>query len=470
MRSLTKDDVGASAGSTSARHSALFGKFWLRKPLDCIGAFSVERMKSLADLPAEECFIAALLRQDRQSALSALSGASKADFAGRLIATGVTEKIAPLVYDRILDLELNEPVGDYSLNGAESLLDQLKADSRLAYQRHLAYERLFTQLIDLLGELGNQAVWIKGPVVARTLYAHPYLRSSTDFDVLVMPDAVGSVLGRLEDDGFFPLWNHPGECSQFGIGPVGSLEALSISPSKEFQRFLNVSLLKDGWPLVELKCDPWDKGLRTQDLKGLFERCETIEWTGRKLLTPSVVDHLLLELTHFHKHSFAGWHWLYDIHILITKLSENPESWQELVGLCKQEEELSVSAWAGLEMAFDRLSSPVPPAVLDELAPRNCGILVSSFTLTTNTCYLWNATSLPMLLLNALFLGDRRRKLGVLKECICPDEKFLRNYYCGGRTLSWVASLLCRLLHLLVLLFPGGLTRRIFGPHVWRPH
>ncbi len=380
------------------------------------------------------------------------------------------EKVSPLIYDCIFDLELNEQLAEFKLSDAESLLERLKVDSRLAHQRHLAFDELFTQLIDLFGALRNQAVWIKGPVVARTLYAQPYLRSSTDFDVLLMPEAAEAAIGKLEESGFVPLWNHPGECSQFGIGPVGSLEALSISPSKEFQQFFNIAFIKDGWPLVELKCDPWDKGLRAQDLKGFFERCQTFEWRRRQLLMPCVVDHLLLELTHFHKHSFVGWHWLYDIHLLVSKLSEQPQSWQELVRLCKQEDELAVSAWAGLEIAFDRLGSAVPSEVLDELAPRDCNILVSCFTLTTNTAFVWNTTSLPMLLLNACFLGDRRRKLKVLRECLLPSGEFMSNYYCGGKPLSWLAYFTCLLLHWLVLLCPGGLTRRIVGPLIWRSH
>jgi hypothetical protein len=66
MRSLTNGDAGAT-GIRAARSSALFNRFWLRKPLDCLGNLSVERIKPLADLPSEERFVAALLGKDRQA-------------------------------------------------------------------------------------------------------------------------------------------------------------------------------------------------------------------------------------------------------------------------------------------------------------------------------------------------------------------------------------------------------------------
>ncbi|HEY9791906.1 MAG TPA: nucleotidyltransferase family protein [Candidatus Obscuribacterales bacterium] len=427
-------------------------------------SLKLERIGPLWQESAGERLVAALLRGDRDSARAELSALRTVEL---VKACGQhAGQIVNLIYDRIWQLGLAEQLAEHSASSDTSLFEMLRASTTAASLRSTRYNDIFLRLLDVLEDSKDAVVWIKGPVLARTLYKKPEFRISVDFDFIVKPECAQQILNRLESEHFQPLWDACGHSHPFGTGPVGSLHNISLTPSREYEPFHDITLRRDGWPLVEIKSDPWNRGLKANELDRFFGECEPVLWEGRTFFAPSVVDHLIIQLVHFHKHGFHGWHWLYDIHLLIGKISECPRLWTDFVRRCRAEG-TDISAWAGLEIARDRLASLVPTEVLDELAPSS-SMFSNVFTFTVSPEFLWNAESLPMLLLNAVFLGDQRRKVRVLLECLAPSRQFLSDYYCGGaaKLNCWRAMFLL-LVHWLVLTLPSGLVRLTFGRFLW---
>lgn len=340
-------------------------------------------------------------------------------------------------------------------------MQSVSEQARLSAQSSLAMNEHFHQMCQLTGK---QVIWIKGQALARCLYEQNQFRISRDLDLLVPPGNEESVLNALVRAGFEPLWQTPGYSPRYGLGPTGSFALLRLNPSKEFVPTINLSLRKQGWPLIELKFDPLDNGLRTRQWQKFLSSWQTVSWQGEQFLVPAHKDHLLLALTHFHKHGFTGWHWLYDIHLLCQQLTLS--DWQDLVESC-QIEGVTHGAWAGLTMSRDRLKSPVPDSVLAALEPKAPYLVIRYLCFTTPVEFLWYTMALPVLLMNALFCGDRARKLKTLAETALPSRSFLCRYYLQRDHLNSLAIPFILLAHWLVLLLPGSIARRTLGYLFW---
>lgn len=420
------------------------------------------RLKSLEHQPMSERFIAALLRNDGEAAGKILQEPISSNFRQQITESGPARQLIALIHQRVCDLGLAECLDDHAGGG---LVDGLRAQAAAAMLRFPVYDALFVKMVDSFRNWNQDVVWLKGTGLSRSLYKQPHFRISVDFDLL-LPSNFEQTLSRLQAEGFSVVWDELGHSYQLGVGPVGSLKDLMLAPSSEFEPFHDLTLWREGWPFVELKSDPWNRGLKAKERERFFADCQAVMWQGRHFLAPDVVDHLILQLVHYHKHGFWGWHWLYDIHLLVDKISETPELWAEFVRRCRLEQ-ADISAWAGLELARDRLSSSVPAEVLAQLAPEQRNTIAKGVTFTVNPEFVWNLESLPVLLLNAAFLGDRQRKLRVLSQCLFPDKQFLSDYYAAGRKLRWWQFPFILIIHWLVLLLPAGAVRLTFGQWFW---
>lgn len=422
------------------------------------------RLRPLNSSPADDRLISSLLSCDRQAALSILATPEFAQSVDSLQQKITSQNLVALIYERLWNMELIEEVERFTLANQKNLAAFIRQEALLSASAYNALDVRFRQIADWLAD---DVVWIKGPALSRTLYERPHYRHSRDFDLIVRPGRATSVIAKLVSKGFTPVWEEAGTSPQFGVGPVGSIDELSILPSSQYCSYSNLSLVRDNWPYVELKSDPLDTGLKMKELSRFFLECQKVKWSEQEFCIPSPTDHLLLELTHLHKHGFEGWHWLYDVHLLVSKIAQQPNSWTEFERRCHHEG-ISTSAWAGLTIAADRLATPVPPATIDRLAPTQPAWAVNHFMFETTTEFLWNTATLPSLIANAFLLGDRQRKLTVLRETIFPKVSFLSNYYCSGSKLSCWQVPFVWLLHLLVVMLPGGLIRRTFGKHLWK--
>ena len=438
------------------------GNFWILRRM---GGFSAEltRVEKIEHASLGDQLTAALLRRDQNRCLDLLKfGTGRPDEIAEVCRHA---NIAALLFERCCELKLENAMDEIMLADGMSLLSALKREAAVAISRFQRLDLVFTDLCDKLKQFGPDVLWLKGPVLARSVYEQPHFRLSEDFDIFVNWPARHAVIQHLETLGFHQLVEDAGHCHQFGIGPTNSIDDLSIAPGEEFEHCHNLTMLQAGSVMIELKFDPLEQGLRMLELDRFDSSCQRLSWNGMDFYAPDVIDHLLLELTHFHKHFFTGWQWLYDIHLLIAEIPKAPGGWGEFVRRCKAEK-VNASAWAGLELSVDWLDSAVPASVLQELAPDPS--LCRAFTFLAGSEFLWNTTSLPELLFDALFVGDRSRKLSALRDCILPSQRFLSAYYCRGGKVTWITYPAIWLVHMLVLILPGGIVRRTFGPWIWR--
>jgi hypothetical protein len=440
------------------------GNYLVRTHFGARGRFAV--IQPIASAPPDERLMAAILRNDGTAARQALGQINDPVLVDRLFMRGAAGNLVAMVYERVRELDLEPRLAPLLLSNGQPLLPSLRQQAMAAPAVAARLDRMLAQLHDWLSELAGNVVWLKGCVLARTLYPRAHLRLSLDIDLLVRPGAEVPVAERLIGSGFEPIWDNPGACHQTGVGPVGTIESLSIVPWTEFEFCHNLCLTRSGWPLIEFKCDPLERGLRMKELGRFFDDCRQLAWQDRTYTVPEIVDHLLLELTHLHKHGFSGWAWLYDIHLLCREVSRTPGAWAELLHRV-QLEGVEASAWAALDLVRDRLGTPIPPVILEELEPRATGLLPRCLTFTTNPEFLWNSASLPQLWLSTCFLGDSARKRAALGRCLLPPGDFLSRYYLNGRPLSWWMYPVVLAVHWLVLALPGGLIRRTFGRLIW---
>jgi hypothetical protein len=417
-------------------------------------------------LGPEQRLIAALLRQDAGAAEQMIQDCLEHQ---DTITVFCADNVARLVYQRLGQLGLLPAIESLMLADGTHVVEQLQQDMIRQVLACRKLEQLFLELLDTLREFTDGLVWLKGTSLARTLYEDSQDRGSVDFDIAVERTIAQDVLECLTKQGFSPVWNHPGYCHQFGVGPVNSLDDLFLVPHNECEGCHNLTLRKKNWPELELKFNPMDTGLVMKDFDQFFARAERVSWKGRTFLAPHPIDHLMIELVHFHKHWMCGWGWLYDIHLLAKRLSIMPGAWDEFVNRCL-EEGINSSAWQGLSLADNLLSTGTPAHVLTLLKPAYAKLWDYELFLHIRTEFVWNCNSLPMLILNSLFMGDYKRKLHVLLGCFIPKDLFLSQYYARGHRITWLNRWIFLTLHWFVLILPSGVIRHTIGPLVWGVH
>ena len=459
--------MSVSKKVSSKRPLSFVGHYWVRTGHGF--NFRLVRLPPRQKLPVCDQLILAILRGDADECQRICTSIPAAAWVAELSGFVGADQLAVLIYERIYELGLTASLQHLCTPNGTPLLSHLRqavADNAQKYERH---DALFLELLVLLSPFEQGVVFIKGTVLSRTLHKQPHHRLSVDFDIVVREEAAQKVISLLSEAGFEPIFDDPGHCHQLGIGPVGSLEALTIRPACELEPWHNLCLLKRDWPYVELKSSPLESGLKMIEADRFWSECEQLSWQNHTYFAPGIVDHLMLEVAHLRKHSFAGWPWLYDVHLLVEQLNQTPLLWSEFVRRCRLEG-VATSAWAALDIVRDRLETPVPAEVMHELQPRS-NLMDRLFTFSIESAFLWNLISLPALFLNAAFAGDGARKSAVLKRCLLPDSDFLSRYYCRSHKIRWWQYPAILLLHWFVLIFPASIIRRTIGRFLWAsPH
>ncbi len=184
---------------------------------------------------------------------------------------------------------------------------------------------------------------LKGPGLARTVYAAPALRPYDDVDLTVHgadPDRVAAVLGRA------------------GFSEIPRSRD-SATTSRDF-------VANTTRTLVEIHGDVLEMGLPS--------RCEAERWrratgipglAGTEMLAPE--DQLVHLSFHAHKHGFNRLIWLKDIDQVVRHAGARLD-W-DLVQSVSRHEELRSSVWLALDLAEAMLGTPVPSGVMRSLGP-----------------------------------------------------------------------------------------------------
>jgi len=455
-----QDALVAGGGATDggikrSGNRASFERIWLREH-----GLSIQfsRVRRLNQLSGAEQLLAALLREDREECARILSDYGddiSADFASLV----ELECMASIVLQRLIDLDIGKALS------AASVQKALAKISRLAVKqvsRQLAFDRYFEKLLHLLSDLNEDVLWIKGAYLCRALYERPEFRQCGDFDIMTRLDRVELIVERLQL-AKFKLLTEPAFCNQVGVGPSARPSDLFLSPNPGWAPTSVLALQSTQHPFcVDIKVAPMDRGVQAADLEHFFLQAEQPNYLGLKYRAPCLEDHLLIMLHNYEKDRFRTWRTLMDIHLIAQKL--DTQAWQHFVRRCEVEA-ISCGAWLGLSIAVDRLKTTVPAAVLESLEPKQSAR--AFFYFIVSSCFVWNTTSLPMLVVNALVSQDRAKKLRLLRGAFLPSREFLNTYYAQPGSRSF-AQLFQLALHWLVLILPGGAARRILRNKIWR--
>lgn len=425
------------------------------------------QLKPLSELSASERLLAAFLANDYQSVETVLLQESLPTVIPELMLIVQTEGLGALILDRIVEWQVADLLDPQLLESEQirTFISVISKFSRTQTGSQMNLEGRFASLLELIGEEQlEHMLWTKGIHLSRTIYGRPELRPVGDIDVIVHPAAMNSFLRTLEKAGFRPF-EGPEFCNQTGVGPTSQSDDSFLTPVPELIPASALSLGRPDYPMIDVKIGPLDRGVQVVELDRFFASAENGSCRGFRYRAPAKSDHLMIMLRNLDKDRFVNWKTLLDVHLLAQRLSS--ADWRNFVAACMTES-IGHSAWLGLSVAADRLKTNIPDFVLDQLSPSASGFAGRYLSFTISPAFVWNTTSLPMLLLNANVSDDRQRKLKLLRKAMFPPTEFLKRYYAknaGELTAAGYAKLI--LLHWLVLLLPGGVVRRTFGRLVW---
>lgn len=474
---------------TALLHIENFGpdlsKFWVRS----LG-FSKEftRIKTLEQLSAAERLFAALLRSDGAEAQAILAGKDGLKVVCEKLADLVRmESLACIVYERLVKLGLLQEFQRSNEPSVAEALASIRRMSMVNASNHYQLDQKFSRVLNVTSEFRDHALWVKGAHLSRTVYEPAYFRHFGDLDVIVEPSRLEPFVESLRRAGF-ASFNAPAYCNQLGVGPVNRPSDVIKVPLPGWipTGAITMNRQSDGG-LVDIKVGPFERGVQAIEFDRIFADAEEGTCLGINYLGPSRPDHLVIMLCNFAKNRFKTWRTLLDIHMLVISLNQTPQSWQRFVSICKTES-VGTVAWVSLKIAADRLKTPIPDSVLSELAPEQ-SLLTTSFSFTIEPAFVWNSTSLPMMLLNASVSADRKRKFDLLRRSILPSAEFLSSYYGHGQsefcssahapitfpvapestpaTMRTIEYLRYLFMHWYVLVMPAGFVRRTFGQKWW---
>lgn len=429
------------------------------------------RLFSLPDrhhLSAPEAMTAALLSRST-SGLNELSGHDESTL--NLFLDLVSEnELTGYCLESIYLLKLEAKFKSLTINhhGTKTdLLTLITRQSGLEAIKFEKFEKKFAAFLELTAPLNHELVWLKGIVTSRTAYSNAEYRLSGDFDCYVNPKHFPQLLQILNANEFRVIAGDTGFCNQLGVGPVSSIVDLFLVPSEDLIPSAVCGMYRNRWPLLDIKVNPLDRGLKMVELDRFERNKVTVSWQRCIFTAPDLLDQLLIALTHFEKDRFAGWKQILDIKLLAEKVNQTPEFWGEFVRRARVEG-VGTACSAGLSLARERLNLAGVDSVIEDLTPADEKMSRRWLMFTVTPLFYWNTSSLPMLYANAKLADDSQRKLRVIQESLRPSKQFLSNYYLGGRPVTFFSYMYAMLLHWLVLWLPGGVVRRTFGKLIWR--
>ncbi len=434
-------------------HSEIkFEDLWLRRSGFSLFFWKLQRLEHLS---ITERLFAAILSGDKERSREIITSAETLTMVA-FIELVRKHRFARLTLDNLCEMNVLQNLDESQRNELS-----LVATQETACQNRS--DKNFKNVLSLVANLVDSLVWIKGVSLCRTVYALPVHRQCGDFDVVVKADKFATLVETLESAGFTCVYD-PGFCNQLEVGPILPHSALTLSPAPGLIPSSLCSIQYQD-TMIDIKIGPLDRGLQMHEIDRFFSDSSNRVFLGECFRSPSLVDHLVICVHTLQKDRFQGWKTLFDVHLLSGKLSKEEQMWDIFVSRCKLEG-LEEAAWVSLSLAADRFATVVPQVVLTALTPRR-SLAFIGMTFTASPYFVWNATGLPMLLLNAATSSDRHRKLQALGAACFPNRAFICGYFNNGKLMSPIFHAVCMVLHWLVLLLPGGVIRNSFGKIIW---
>jgi hypothetical protein len=197
---------------------------------------------------------------------------------------------------------------------------------------------------------------LKGPVLARAVYARAELRPYGDLDLVVRAPALDAAAATLRDLGF-------GEITSYGeaVAPTSTRGPIPLQ-----RRFL------DGRrsALIDLHTDALQLGLEPLSEDDRWRRAVPVSGLPAGTLALRDDDQLIQLCVHVHKHGFERLIWLKDLDLFVRQRASRVD-WARMSAIARREG-AGASVWYALEVAASLLGTPVP-ADSRRLAPSAIG-------------------------------------------------------------------------------------------------
>ncbi len=232
-----------------------------------------------------------------------------------------------------------------------SILADLAAYVRSASSRGLFLTGELVRLLKRLEAQGIPAIPFKGPALAALLYGDPALRQFDDLDILVRQENYPSAKQLLLSLRYQPEFLLTERQEQAHL------------KTKFHEHFI---LTKGDTRIdVELHCGimPEDFPVR-QDLKGVWQRCQSVAFAGMNVTTLSPEDLLLFLCAHGSRHLWFRLQWICDVAQLMRR--QTIMDWGRLVEQAKTSGGRRMF-FLGIFLANDILGAPLPREIEQEV-------------------------------------------------------------------------------------------------------
>ena len=344
--------------------------------------------------------------------------AGDADFSASFLERSAYHGVQALLH------HLLKPEQAVTLGWPQEVLAECHRQAIAGTMWELRHQALLKQVLELLAGMDIQPVLFKGTALAYSLYPGPALRSRGDTDLIVpLVDRV-RVAEALEGLG---CMRDAGVSGDF-ISYQASFTLTEVSGSNHsldlHWRINNSQLLA-----------------RLFTYEALRSRAQALPELSPHAFAASSVDALLLACMHRCGHKQSPYYvedvahysgdrliWLYDIHLLAQKLTQ--DEWHEFMGLATRKG-LRAVCLEGLSLAQTCFSTPIASEVIEGLARPGQPEPIAQYMEGSSVRRLW---------LDVCAIDGWRGKLGFLTEHLFPPASYMHQKYrdAGSTWLPWL--------------------------------
>jgi hypothetical protein len=344
--------------------------------------------------------------------------AAEGDFTARFLERSAWHGVQPLLH------HLLKPEQASALGWPHEVTAECHRQAIAWTMWELRHQALLTQVLEKLAGMDIQPVLFKGTALAYGLYPNPILRSRGDTDFMVLFLDRERVANALEILGFLQDAGVRGDFMSYQA-TFTQTEASGSSHSLDLHwRVNNCQLVARLFSYEELRA-----------------RAQSVPELSPHAFAASSVDALLLACMHRSKHKQAPYivdgvaHysgnrliWLYDIHLLALKLTQ--DEWHEFIDLATRKG-LRAVCLEGLSLAQTCFSTPVASEVIEALARPGQPEPIAQYMESSAIRRLW---------MDLCAINGWRSKLGFLTEKLFPPASYMHQLYpdAGSAALPWL--------------------------------
>lgn len=289
------------------------------------------------------------------------------------------------------------------LSNTPALVQQSLA--RAAVQQAVIEQRLAMEVrrvVDALARAGVRSLLMKGSALAYTHYPHPCLRPRTDTDLVVRRDDVTAVSHVFEELKYEALNMTRGDFVMYQRS-YSRTDRLGI-------RHVDDVHWKIANPQLAADLLSWDE---------LERGAIAVSALGEHARALGDVHALLLACVHriAHHHDSPRLLWLYDIHLLASRLSE--EQLQTFMSLAVEKGAAPMCVHS-LEMAGERFGTRLPRDLREHLTRRPADSAIR---------FDHDVRMVDILVSDLKALPGWRQRLRLLREHVLPPSDYIRRRY-----------------------------------------